>query len=157
MEKPDHLIAALADEDQRLNELIAGCPPERRERSGPGGMMGPKETIGHLAFWDSFAVAFFTRKLEGAVQRESGVDLERLNKQEMKQLRRRPWEDVLAAYRAATTDLVRFLRAHWRELSDDERAAFLTPLRHRRHHRLLLARSLRETEAAPRARRAQEG
>jgi len=143
------LVAAIADEDRRLRALLDGIPAERRDRPVGEGIMSPKETVGHLAFWDGFTVRFFAAKLVGQVDRDEKFDFERLNREQIRQLRSRPWDEVLAAYDAATAELLRFLGARWRELSADERECFLTPLRHRRHHRLLLARSLRGPQAPP--------
>ncbi len=153
MNRPDQLIAAIADEDARLRALVEGWPADRRERPGPGGAMSPKEVLGHLAFWDGFAVRTFESRLAGREAESAGLDFDRLNRAEMKQLRHRPWAAVLAAYAEATAGLTRFLRARWHELSEEERAGFLTPLRHRRHHRLLLARALLDEGRSPPGRR----
>ncbi len=143
MERLDRLVGAIQDEDRRLRELLQQIPPDRREKAGPGGTLSVKETLGHLAFWDSFAVLFFERKLRGDRMDEGGgIDFEQRNRQEIKRLRSLPWHDVLELYDDATLRLAQFLRAHWAELSDRERNDFTTPLRHRRHHRLLLHRTL---------------
>jgi len=151
MDQPEALIAALAEEDRRLREFLERCPIEWRERQGPSGALSLKETLGHLAFWDAFAVRFFEGKLAGqAIAAESDLDFEKRNTQELKRLRALAYEEALALYRDATLEMVRFLRARWRDLSDKERLDFQTPLRHRRHHRLLLERALAAPKAARR-------
>ncbi len=143
MERLDRLVGAIQDEDRRLRELLPQFPPDRREKPGPGGALSVKDTLGHLAFWDSFAVLFFERKLRGDGIGEGGaIDFEQRNRQEIKRLRSLPWHDVLELYIEATVHLAQFLRTHWDDLSDRERNDFATPLRHRRHHRLLLQRML---------------
>ncbi len=153
MENSDSLVAAIVDEDRRLRDLIDRFPPDRRDKEGPAGALSVKETLGHLAFWDSYAVLFFEGRLDG--EGEGGVvDFERRNRQEMKRLRGLPWDEVLALYGDATVSLARFLSARWRDLSDKERLDFVTPLRHRRHHRMLLQRALEGMEPRERADRA---
>jgi hypothetical protein len=143
MERLDRLVGAIQDEDRRLRDLLQQIPPDRREKAGPGGTLSVKETLGHLAFWDSFAVLFFESKLRGDGIVEGGaIDFEQRNRQEIKRLRALPWHDVLEMYCEATLHLAQFLRVHWSDLTDQERRDFATPLRHRRHHRLLLERAL---------------
>ncbi len=145
MDTPVNLIAAFADEDRRLLELAASCPPAWRERRGPGGTLSLKETLGHLAFWDAFAVEFFQRKLVAGAEEEDdagALDFEQRNQQEMHRLAALPYEKVLARYQAATAAITAFLNRRWPDLSEKERTDFLVPLRHRRHHRLLLERAL---------------
>ena len=155
MERLDRLVGALQDEDRQLRELLQRIPPDRREKAGPGGSLSVKETLGHLAFWDSFAVLFFECKLRGDETEAGGaIDFEQRNRQEIKRLRTLPWHDVLERYGDATLHLAQFLRSHWFELSDRERADFATPLRHRRHHRLLLERALSSWQPRPRAEQA---
>jgi len=152
MEKLDRLVGAIQEEDRRLRELLPQFPPDRREKAGTGGTLSVKETLGHLAFWDSFAVLFFERKLRGDRTDDGGaIDFEQRNRQEIKRLRSLPWLDVLERYDDATLRLAQFLRAHWADLSDRERNDFATPLRHRRHHRLLLQRTLGEWRPPARA------
>jgi hypothetical protein len=143
MDAATNLLAAFADEDRLLMELIQRCRDEARELRGPGGGLSLKETLGHLAFWDSFAVGFFQHKLTGGDANDlSDIDFEKRNRQEMRRLRGLPFDEALALYREATASLAGFLSRHWRDLSERERADFLVPLKHRRHHRMLLEKAL---------------
>lgn len=156
MNSATSLIAAFAEEDRLLLELIRRCPEGARELAGPAGGLSLKETLGHLAFWDSFAVTFFREKLAGGdPSTVSDVDFEARNRQEMKRLRALPFDESLARYREATAALTGFLSRHWRDLSESEREDFLVPLKHRRHHRLMLERTL--APAPPAAERRDAG
>ncbi len=148
MDRLEALIASVVEEDRRLRALVERLPPEARERAGPTGTMSAKETLGHLAFWDGFTVRFFEDRLSDRRTGSGLADFEARDRQERKRLRGRPFAEVLAIYDEATAHLVAFLREHWQALSDREHGDLLTPLRHRRHHRLLLERAL---EAAPAA------
>jgi len=61
-----------------------------------------------------------------------------------------PFEEVIELYHQATRELVGFLRIRWPDLSAKQRQDFQVPLKHRRHHRLLLERALQVSpEAEP--------
>ncbi len=151
MNQPDSLITALADEDRRLRRLLDECPPGRRELRGINGGLSFKETLGHLAFWDSFAVKFFTSRLEPAVEGVCPpVNFEKLSRQDLDRVRQLPFDEVLEFYTGATRCLETFLRDYWDRLSAREREDFMVPLKHRRHHRLLLRRSRDAVEDGPR-------
>lgn len=141
MDRLEALIGSIVDEDRRLRVFIEHLSPEDQESAAPTGTMSAKEMLGHLAFWDGFTVRFFEDRL-GDRRTGSGLaDFEARDRQERKRLRGRPYAEVLAIYDDATAQLVDFLRGHWHALSDREHSDLLTPLRHRRHHRLLLERS----------------
>ncbi len=141
MERPDTLIALFMEEDGLLRQLLARCKPEDREVRGSGGTLSLKETLGHLAFWDSFAVRFFEEKLAGT-DHSLPMDFEKQSREELKRLRKLPFDDVLASYQNSTRELIAFLQNRWQDLSPKQRLDFHVPLKHRRHHRLLLARAL---------------
>jgi hypothetical protein len=143
MDSPEVLIASVLAEDRLLQRLLQQCAAEHRELRGPGGTLSFKETLGHLAFWDTFAVHFFLSKLSSVPGRPSfPADFEERSREELRRLRKLPFSEVLDSYQKATMALVEFLRGHWHELSAKERQDFDVPLRHRRHHRLLLDKAL---------------
>lgn len=142
MDRLEALIASIVEEDRRLRALVDRLPPEVRERAESTGTASAKETLGHLAFWDGFTVRFFEDRLSDRRTGSGLADFEARDRQERKRLRGCPFAEVLATYDAATASLVAFLRDRWQALSDREHADLMTPLRHRRHHRLLLDRAL---------------
>ena len=147
MDRLGALIATIMEEDRRLREMLAARSCDLLEQPGPVGSMSAKEALGHLAFWDAYTVRFFEARLAGRPA-ESGLDdFEERDRQERRLLRALPLAAVLETYRVATEGLIGFLRTRWRDLSDRERAELITPLRHRRHHRLLLERALAEIPA----------
>jgi hypothetical protein len=145
VDKPDFLIASLMEEDRLLHDLLQTCSAEQKEQLGRGGALTVKETLGHLAFWDSFAVRFFLARLDTSGSRiEPPLDFDQRSRQELERVRALPYPEILDLYRRATRDLVGFLRGHWHLLSAKQRRDFLVPLKHRRHHRLLLAKAFAE-------------
>ncbi|MHB8080101.1 MAG: hypothetical protein ACYDIE_12705 [Candidatus Krumholzibacteriia bacterium] len=141
MDRLEALIAGIVEEDRRLRVFIDQLSPENRESAAPTATMSAKEMLGHLAFWDGFTVRFFEDRLGDRRSGSGLADFEARDRQERKRLRGRPFAEVVAIYDEATAQLVAFLRGHWHALSDREHADLITPLRHRRHHRLLLERS----------------
>ena len=134
------LIAAYAEEDRRLMELIAGFPVALRETVGRTHRLSLKQTIGHLAFWDDFAVAFYNARLHaGHPDSLTFAEFEKKNRHLLERLCAEDWEAVLASYRRATRELSAFLTEHWDDLADDVRDSFKIPLKHRRYHRRRLA------------------
>jgi hypothetical protein len=142
MDRLEALIASIVEEDRRLRELVDRLSPEARECAESTGTRSAKETLGHLAFWDGFTVRFFEDRLSDRRTGSGLADFEARDRQERKRLRGCPFAEVLATYDAATAELVAFLRGHWQVLSDREHADLMTPLRHHRHHRMLLDRAL---------------
>jgi hypothetical protein len=143
MDRPDSFVTAILEEDRRLRALLDRCPDELRERSGSRGVLGCKETLGHLAFWDGFAVRFFLWKL-GRSDEEFDVpfNFEERSQAEVERTRQLPFAEVIHSYTQSTHRVIAFLQEHWLDLSSQERADWTISLRHRRHHRLLLQRSL---------------
>jgi hypothetical protein len=142
MDRLEALIASIVEEDRRLRALVDRLSPEARKGEESAGTRSAKETLGHLAFWDGFTVRFFEDRLNDRRTGSGLADFEARDRQERKRLRGCPFAEVLTTYDEATTGLVAFLRDHWPDLSDREHADLITPLRHRRHHRLLLDRAL---------------
>lgn len=143
MNRPDQLISAILEEDRLLRRRLEQCPEVLREVRESGGLLSFKDTLGHLAFWDSFAVRFFTRKLDGTVENDSPpLNFEQRNRQELKRVRQLSFAEVMKLYGEATRDLITFLNSRWHELSDKQRRDLHLPLKHRRHHRLLLEKTL---------------
>jgi len=139
MDRADALIAAIEEEDRLLCDQLARCPKTLREMRGSGNSLSFKDTLGHLAFWDSFAVQFFNQRLDGMVRDDSErINFEERNRQELKRIRDLPYAEVHELYRKATRDLQAFLRQRWHELSSKERRDIHLSLKHRRHHRVLL-------------------
>ena len=139
------LIAAYADEDRRLLELVDRFPPSTREVRGSERRLSLKQTLGHLAFWDDYAVRFYdSRCHRGNPQPMEPGEFEDRNRQVLDLLSSDPFEDVLASYRSATRLLQSFLREHWQDLDDASRENFKIPLKHRRHHRRRLQELLAE-------------
>ncbi len=137
------LVDALKDEDRLLRHRLAATPRHLREIRGPDGALSFKETLGHIAFWDSFTVEFFTTRLSvGLIDPAPPVDFERLSHQALSEMRDLPFGEVLARYLESTGALVEFLKSNWEKLSKRERQDFWVPLKHRRHHRITLLRSL---------------
>ena len=149
MDKPDTLIALLREEDRLMRQLLERCPPEDRETRGKGGTLSLKETLGHLAFWDTFAIQFFEARLAGADPHETPSEFERRSREELERLRELSFDQAHERYLRATGGLIAFLQAHWHELSPKQRQDFHVPLKHRRHHRLLLLRALGGDEDGP--------
>ncbi len=143
MEHPEELVAAIMEEDRLLRQRVTQCPEHLRETHGAGGSLSLKDTLGHLAFWDSYAVSFFTRKLDGPIENDAPpVNFEQRSREELRRVRTMPFPEVVELYGLATRDLVHFLRTRWHDLSEKQRLDFSLPLKHRRHHRLLLDKAL---------------
>lgn len=143
MQSVEILISAYAEEDRRLLELARMVPPARRELRLVDSRMSLIQTLGHLAFWDDYTVGFFeARCLNQNVTPLSLQEFEKRNQHELDRLCGLPFEEALETYQAATRALVRFLRAHWDDLSELERTNFAIPLKHRRHHRRKIDASL---------------
>ncbi len=154
MEEFHKLYFRFVEEDRRLRELILRFPAELRERPGEGKLLGLKQTLAHLAQWDGFTVRFFAAKIAGApLPPDSFSRFETEKVEERERLCRLPFGRVLTAYARATEEMLSFLRRHWLVLTERERGDFRIPLRHRAHHRELLARSLaRHAHDEPRVR-----
>jgi hypothetical protein len=150
MDKPDHLISALVEEDRLLRELLERFTPAQQEQAAAGGSLGVKETVAHLAFWDSFTVRFFRAKLDPEVEPVAPpVDFEGQNSEELQRLCKLSFAEIMDLYSKSTRELLVFLQGHWHQLSGKQRHDFALPLKHRRHHRLMLAEMLaRQGEGA---------
>jgi hypothetical protein len=156
MDRPDALIADIVEEDRLLRERLERCPATWRERPGSGGSLSFKDTLGHLAFWDSFAVQFFNRKLDGIGQEYAQpVNFEERNREEMRRIRQLPFAEVHELYQEATSNLISFLRNRWHDMSAQQRRDIRLPLKHRRHHRLLLENAFPYFAAGDAAREAE--
>jgi len=132
------LIAAYADEDRRLQEVVRRYPPAHRSDRLRQEGLSLIQTLGHLAFWDVYAVRFYEARLEDrAVAPMTFADFESRNRHELQRLYGLPFEQVREAYLAATRDLLDFLGRHWDDLDEQERTNFTIPRKHRRHHRHL--------------------
>lgn len=139
------LIAAYADEDRRLMELVERFPASTRDVRGSERRLSVKQTLGHLAFWDDYAVRFYdTRCHDGRPEPLAPGEFEARNRQVLELICNDPFEDVLASYRSATRELQTFLREHWHDLDPRSRENFKIPLKHRRHHRRRLQELLAE-------------
>lgn len=134
------LVAAFAEEDRRLTDLVEAFPVALLDTPGRRHKLSLKQTLGHLGFWDDFAVEFYTHRLEAdATETVTFDDFETRNARLMDRLRGEAWETVLASYRRATRDITAFLNRHWDELDEEARENFKIPLKHRRYHRRRLA------------------
>lgn len=144
MYSPETLIAAYADEDRRLQEVARQYPPARRGDKLRSEGLSLVQTLGHLAFWDIYAVRFYEARIEDrAVPPLSFSEFESRNRHELQRLYGLPFEQVREAYLSATHDLLAFLRLHWDDLDEQEQTNFTIPLKHRRHHRHLLQEHLK--------------
>jgi len=142
MDEAVMLIAAYAEEDRRLMELVDAFPVSARDHRGSDDQLSLKQTLGHIAFWDDYATRFYdTRCHHGAPEVLSPAEFEERNRQVLELLCNDPHEDVFTSYREATRMIAAFLREHWLDLDEASRENFKIPLKHRRHHR----RRLRET------------
>ena len=131
-----------------MRHRLAECPRVFRERRGPDGTLSFKETLAHIAFWDDFTVNFFSRKLDrGSRTPAPPVDFEDLSRQAMKKFSRLPFGEVLGRYLEASGAITDFIETHWDQLTEKERHDFWIPLKHRRQHRLVLAKALDEMMA----------
>jgi len=130
------LIAAYAEEDRRLSELFVVFPVALRDAVGRRHRLSLKQTIGHLAYWDDFAVDFYLAYCsEDHPEPLSFAEFEEQNRHLVDQLCAQDWGTILSSYRRATRRLCAFLAEHWNELDEDVRDNFKIPLKHRRHHR----------------------
>jgi hypothetical protein len=137
------LVDAIMEEDSLLRERLAQCPQEVRDIKGPHGALSFKETLGHIAFWDSFTVDFFSNKLDKTCLDPSPlVNFEERSIEALETASQLPFGEVLARYLEATGSLTNFLGRHWGDLSPREKHDFWVPLKHRRHHRISLFQAL---------------
>ena len=135
----DVLIEALVDEDRRLRGIARDCPAEFRDISAPGDGLGLKETLAHLTCWDEFTVEYFDSICRGGARIPSFSEFVASSHDLMRDICSAPFQDVLEKYRAATRSLIDLLRVHWETMTDEQHNNLFLPLRHRRHHRRLLA------------------
>lgn len=143
MDPGELIVDALEQEDFLLRRLVAEFPRALRDLPGPRDRISCKQTLGHLAYWDDFAVRFFERKLDLAARTPPPPDdFEKDDSSVRERVQGLPFGEVLGRYLEATGALADFLRRHWTDLSERERQDFWIPLRHRRQHRLALARTL---------------
>ena len=137
------LADAIKDEDRLLRRRLAACPRDLREIRSPDGALSFKETLGHIAFWDTFAVEFFSTKLDvGLCAPTPPVNFEERSREALGAVEDLPFGEVLARYLESTGALLDFLKENWEKLSGREKHDFWVPLKHRRHHRIALFRGL---------------
>lgn len=137
------LADALLDEDQILRRRITSLPAELLAARGDEGTLSFQETLAHIACWDDFTVNFFRAKVDpDRPSPESPGDFMSRSESIIAAAASLPFTDVLARYLEATGALVGFISRHWDELNEKERRDFWVPLKHRRHHRIALFRSL---------------
>lgn len=143
------LVDAFTEEDRLLRHRLSECPRVFRECRGPGGALSFKDTLAHIAFWESFTVEFFSRKTDKCSRTPiPPLEFERLNRDALEESRRLPFGEVLGRYLEAFGAMTEFIAAHWDDLTEKERHDFWIPLRHRRQHRLSLFQALDEMMAA---------
>ena len=144
------LVDSINEEDRLLRGRLATCPRSLREIRGPGGALSFKETLGHIAFWDSFTVDFFRSRLDVASCNPTPpVNFEERSREALQSVVDLPFGEVLARYLEATGALIDFIKASWPRLSARERHDFWVPLKHRRHHRIALFQELDELGKGP--------
>jgi len=137
------LAEALRKEDRELRHFLAICPRILRDRAGLDGSLSVKDTLAHIAFWDDFTVRFFRRKLDaGSFPAPAPEDFEEQDARALFRMSRLPFGEVLARYLEATGSLLDFIVECWSELTEKDMHNFWIPLKHRRHHRLILERML---------------
>ena len=137
------LADALLEEDRILRRRLATLAPELRGCRGLDGTLSFQETLGHLAYWDAFAVGFFSAKLDpDGPQPRPPADFARQSEEAIARAAELPFTDVLANYLEATGALVGFISRHWDRLTEKQQRDFWVPLKHRRHHRQTLFESL---------------
>ena len=157
MDGPSILITEIRREDELLRQLLTACSAEQLEGSLPGGALNPKEILGHIAFWDRFAVDFFEQKLDADTPTpQPPANFDRLSNEELERIRSESYTEVLDHYEVATAGLIAFLRLFWGRLSSTQQLDFSVPLKHRRHHRLLLERALGKGAVEPTSREMQQ-
>ncbi|MBK9304724.1 MAG: hypothetical protein IPM94_12830 [bacterium] len=127
MYSSETLIAAYADEDRRLQEVVRQYPRAARRPAPPGGLEpdpdpGPPGLLGRLR----------RELLRGPPRRPrrhplSFADFESRNRHELQRLYGLPFEQVREAYLTATRDLLAFLHRHWDDLDEQERTNFTIP------------------------------
>ncbi len=135
------LADAILDEDRILRRRLTTVQSPLCDQRGPEGTLSYKETLGHIAFWDDFTVRFFKDKLNDR-DPPPPDDFARRSEEALVEVVRLTMEQVLAQYLAATGAMIGFISQHWGDLSEKEQQDFWTPLKHRRHHRILLFRAL---------------
>ncbi len=137
------LIAAYAEEDRRLMELVESFPLSSRDVVPRHFKYSLKQTLGHLAFWDNHAIGHFEALCNRAsVEAITIAEFEERHKHQLKELIAEPWAPVLESYRAITSALLKFLAEHWENLDEPSRENFKIPLKHRRYHRRKLGEML---------------
>ena len=155
MTSAESLIEAIQDEDRQLRAVLQECPARLLEGDLPESALNPKEALGHLAFWEELAVEFFKSRIARAAARgeTSGrrvaepvhpVNFEQRSRDELSRIRREPFAVIYRRYGETTATLIAFLNDQWENLSPAERSDFRIPLKHRRHHRLLLIGALQD-------------
>ena len=122
---------------------LTECPVKLRGERGPEGALSFKETLAHIAFWDNFTVDFFSDKLDlKSLDPNPLLNFEERSKAAMDAASKLPFGEVLARYLEATGALTQFLGKHWADLNPREQHEFWVPLKHRRHHRIVLFQAL---------------
>ena len=153
MTSAESLIEAIHDEDRQLRAVLQECPARLLEGDLGESALNPKEVLGHLAYWDELALDFFKTRVARAAAREENsgrriaepvypVNFEERSREELARIRAESFAVVLRRYGEATATLIAFLNDQWEHLSQAERNDFRIPLKHRRHHRLLLIGAL---------------
>jgi hypothetical protein len=137
------LLDAILEEDRLLRRQLTAIPQELRDMPVSPQGLSFKETLAHIAYWDSFTVEFFTRKLDRAsLNPRPPLDFEEYNRQALAAAATWPFGEVLARYLESTGSLTRFLGHHWDELTAREQFDLRITLKHRRQHRLSLEKNL---------------
>ncbi len=137
------LVDAIEDEDRLLRRQVTACPQKMRNVSGTDGALSLLETLAHIAYWDSFTVDFFTRKLDrGCLNPPPPLDFEEYNRQALDAAATWPFGEVLARYLESTGALTNFLDIHWDDLTPREQFDLRITLKHRKQHRISLEKNL---------------
>ncbi len=137
------LIAAYKEEDARLRRLCGIYPLRRRNDVPPGCDRSLTQILGHIAYWDHYAIRFYRQRLAGE-QTESLTFEQFLARDaaERQRLESLPYQLAFDAYVDCTEQLLAFLEEAWEEMDEQMRGDFTIPLEHRRHHRKQLERGL---------------
>ena len=95
----------------RLEQALAALSPEQMEAEGTVGEWSAKATLGHITWWEQVPLHALRGEPDEDILPDEAWNIDRANAVLFARNHARPLDDVLAAFRASYTELMRELEA----------------------------------------------
>ncbi len=130
----------------KWNEIICLIDNNNSDKKIPGKKWSIKDHIGHVVFWNNFAIETIENRLKGIdVSSRSKIQdqYEVVNQKVWEKIQTQNFTKIRSELTRSLEYLLEFLHLHETELSEDDIEVLLDSLYHQRHHRAAIKNVIR--------------